>query len=399
MMKFFLAYLGLISIIAAYSYRASCAQNQSFNLMGRWRVEFKFSGDRDHTLRFNADSQGKGSFLLLDAISNLIPPPEPTKSQWEQPAPDQVTFSGDIEFPIGNVGRDAGTLVFKGRFESADSISGTVAFFRAGQDPKDPGTVPAKSGDFTAKRATTSSATNVSAASYKGDSLASGAIVTAFGSNLAMATQSATSLPLPDSLAGTTVKVRLGSGAEFPAPLFYVSKSQVNYLLPAGTVSDAATITITSADGNAGAETLRISEVAPGLFSANSTGDGVAAAYLVRDKSDGARSYESVAQFDAAQNKFVPLPIDLGPDRGSASDRVYLILFGTGIQGRSAMSAVRATIGGVVSEVLYAGSQGDFAGVDQINLYLQRSLAGRGVVDVALVVDGKDANIVQISFR
>jgi hypothetical protein len=165
MTKFFLGCLGLIAVSALYSLHASCAQTQSFNLAGRWKVEFKFSSNEEHSLRFDAQSDGKGAFLLLDTVSNLLPPAEPTKAQWEQAAPDQPTFSGDIEFPIGNVGRDAGTLVFKGKFDSADAISGKVSFFRMGQDLKNPATVPAKTGDFTAKRVRTSSATNVSAAS------------------------------------------------------------------------------------------------------------------------------------------------------------------------------------------------------------------------------------------
>jgi hypothetical protein len=156
MMKFFLGCFGLIAVPAVYSLYASCAQTQSFNLAGRWKVEFKFSGDEEHTLRFDAQSDGKGAFLLLDPISSLLPPAEPTKAQWEQAAPDQATFSGAIEFPIGNVGRDAGTLVFKGKFDSANSISGKVSFFRAGQDLKNSATIPAKTGDFSAKRATTS---------------------------------------------------------------------------------------------------------------------------------------------------------------------------------------------------------------------------------------------------
>src|SRR5262249_36583298 len=154
--------------------------------------------------------------------------------------------SGGSEFPIGNVGRDAGTLVFKGGFESANSISGKVSFFRVGQDPNDPGTVPAKTGDFTATRTATASATNVSAGSYSGGALASEAIMTAFGSNLATSTQSATDIPLPTSLAGTTVSVQVGGGMERLAPLFFVSPTQVNYQMPAGTVADAATILITS---------------------------------------------------------------------------------------------------------------------------------------------------------
>jgi hypothetical protein len=157
-MKFFLGCLGLIAVPAFYSIHASCAQTQSFNLAGRWKVEFKFSGVEEHTLRFDAQSDGKGAFLLLDTVSSLLPPAEPAKAQWEQAAPDQATFSGAVEFPIGNVGRDAGTLIFKGKFDSANSISGKVSFFRAGQDLKNPATIPARTGDFTAKRATTSSA-------------------------------------------------------------------------------------------------------------------------------------------------------------------------------------------------------------------------------------------------
>jgi uncharacterized protein (TIGR03437 family) len=399
MMKFFLLCLGLISVFAVNSFRASCNQTQTFNLVGRWKVEFKFAGDENHAIRFDAQAEGKGAFLLLDTVSSLIPPAEPTKAQWEQAASDQATFSGAIEFPIGNVGRDAGTLVFKGRFESANSISGKVSFFRVEQDPNAPGTVPAKTGDFTAKRATTSSATNVSAASYKGATLASEAIVAAFGSNLAMATQAATALPLPTSLAGTTVTVRGGSGVERLASLFFVSPTQVNYLVPAGMVSDAASIVISCADGSVATETLRIAQVAPGLFSANASGEGVAAAVALRVKSNGAQIYEPVAQFDTAQNKIVSLPIDLGPDLGGATDQVFLILFGTGIRGLSAMSAIRASIGGTGSVILYAGAQGAFDGLDQVNLHLPRSLAGRGEVDVALVVDGKATNIVQVGIR
>src|SRR5215475_7986772 len=160
MMNLFLGCLGLIAISAVYSLHASCAQTQSFNLAGRWKIEFKFSVDEEHTLRFDAQSDGKGAFLLLDTVSSLLPPAEPTKAQWEQTAPDQATFLGAVEFPIGNVGRNPGTLVFKGKFDSANSISGKVSFFREGQDLKNPATIPAKTGGFTAKRVTTSSATN-----------------------------------------------------------------------------------------------------------------------------------------------------------------------------------------------------------------------------------------------
>jgi len=46
--------------------------------------------------------------------------------------------------------------------------------------------------------------------------------------------------------------------------------------------------------------------------------------------------------------------------------------------------------------VQYAGPQGGYAGLDQVNIRVPRSLAGRGNVDVVLTVDGKTANAVTI---
>jgi hypothetical protein len=46
-----------------------------------------------------------------------------------------------------------------------------------------------------------------------------------------------------------------------------------------------------------------------------------------------------------------------------------------------------------------AGPQGDFAGLDQVNVRLARGLAGRGEVQVLLSVEGKPANTVTVNIR
>lgn len=59
-----------------------------------------------------------------------------------------------------------------------------------------------------------------------------------------------------------------------------------------------------------------------------------------------------------------------------------------------------ATIGGTPVMVGFAGAQGGFVGLDQLNLGpLPRSLAGRGEVDVVITVDGKVANTVKINIE
>ena len=234
--------------------------------------------------------------------------------------------------------------------------------------------------------------TNVSAASFRLTGLTSEAVAAGFGSGLATATSRATTLPLPTELGGTTVKVKDSAGSERLAPLFSVSPTQVNYQVPPGTATGAASVTITSGNGTVSTGAALIHTVAPSLFAANADGKGVAAAVALRIKADGSQQYEPVAQFDAAQNRFVALPLDLGLE----GDQVYLVLFGCGIRQRSSLSAVTASIGGVYAEVSFAGAQGAFAGLDQVNLRLPRSLRGRGEVEALLTVDAQMANPLRI---
>lgn len=253
----------------------------------------------------------------------------------------------------------------------------------------------AQSESFTVNRLVVS----VSAASFLGPSLASQSIVAAFGTAMATDTSVAATLPLPTDMLGTTVWVRDSAGAERLAPLFFVAPTQINYQIPEGTQAGTATITVTSGDGTISMGVLEIGSVAPGLFSANASGLGVAAANVLRVKSDGAQIIEEAAVFDPANNRFVTTPIDFGPDLGTESDQLFLILYGTGVRFRSTQAAVTCSIGGANAEVLYAGAQGIFQGLDQINVRMPRSLIGRGEVDVLLIVDGKATNSVRINIK
>jgi uncharacterized protein (TIGR03437 family) len=238
-------------------------------------------------------------------------------------------------------------------------------------------------------------ATTVSAANFQVGAQATESIVAAFGTGLATQTVAASSTPLPTTLAGTTVRLRDSAGNERLAPLFFVSAQQINFQIPPGTETGAATVIIASGDGRTAASNFLITSVSPALFTASSSGQGVAAALALRVKPGNVQTYEAVATFDSAQQKFVPVPLDLGPP----DDQLFLILYGTGIRGRSSLTATVCTIGGTNAEVLYAGDQGGFVGLDQVNVRLPRALIGRGEVDVIFKVDGKIANTVRVSIR
>ena len=235
--------------------------------------------------------------------------------------------------------------------------------------------------------------TTVSAASYNNAVLASESIAAAFGSNLADSTQSAPGLPLPITLGGTTIRVRDSAGAERNAPLFFVSPTQINYQMPAGLADGAAVMTVTNQTGAVSFGPALIAAVAPGLFSANASGSGLAAALTQRVHNGLLQPFEPVAQFDGTQ--YVARPIDLGPE----GDQAFLILFGTGLRHHSGLPNVTARVGGLDAPVTFAGAQGDFVGLDQVNILLPRTLAGHGEVTVVLTVNGQTANTVTVSIR
>src|SRR5262249_692088 len=156
-----------------------------------------------------------------------------------------------------------------------------------------------------------------------------------------------------------------------------------------------ATITITSGDGSRGVRAAQITPLAPGLFSANADGQGVAAAVALRVKADGAQSYEPVAVLDQALKKFVARPLDLG----SENEQLFLLFFGTGLRNHVKSEDVSVRIGNVDAPVLYAGAQGDFAGLDQLNVLVPRALVGRGEVALQFSVIGKTANPVRVAIK
>lgn len=122
-------------------------QAQSPDVIGRWNVEITFANDNHRSLRFDAQGSGKGSFLLLDPRARVWGAAKASEAKWTRGEASSVTFSGPVEFLLGNVGRDAGTLVFKGKFETESLITGEVEFSPLVGDR------PSKSGTFKAVRA------------------------------------------------------------------------------------------------------------------------------------------------------------------------------------------------------------------------------------------------------
>jgi uncharacterized protein (TIGR03437 family) len=235
--------------------------------------------------------------------------------------------------------------------------------------------------------------TSVSAANYT-PGITRDQIVAAFGAGLADTTKLADTLPLPTQLGGVSVKVTDSLGAQRMVPLFFVSPTQINYLMPTDVASGPAKVSVVRNDVEVTTESLPIVDLAPGVFSADTTGSGPAAAVALRVKPGNSQIYESVIQYNQALSKYELIPLQLG-----AGDQLYLVFFGTGFRNHGPLSSVTATLGGVSAPVFFAGPQGSFAGLDQVTVLAPAELAGRGDVDFVLTADGKTANPVKVSFK
>ena len=166
-----------------------------------------------------------------------------------------------------------------------------------------------------------------------------------FGERLAPATAVASALPLLAELVGVGIEVIDGTGAAHEAQLLYVSPGQINFLMPDEAAPGAAVLRLTREGEEAVELAITIDTVAPGLFSANGTGEGIGAITALRVAAD----------------------------------------------------AVQATIGDSEAPVLFAGAQGGVAGLDQVDVGpLPRSLVGRDEVNVVVTAAGITSNTVTI---
>jgi len=141
---------------------------------------------------------------------------------------------------------------------------------------------------------------------------------------------------------------------------------------------------VTSADGTITTGSLTLASVVPALFSANGSGTGGAAATWLRVAADGTQT-----------SGILNGPLNLG----ATTDRTYLTLYGTGIANGGGAAKTTATIGGATAQVLYAGTQSQYPGLDQVNVEVPQALRGKGTANLQVAVAGQAANVVTITVQ
>jgi uncharacterized protein (TIGR03437 family) len=189
-------------------------------------------------------------------------------------------------------------------------------------------------------------------------------------------------------LNGITVQVTDSGSLTRTAGLLFVSPAQINFQVPPGTALGTATVIVQNGGPPLTAHVL-IRPVAPALFSINDL--DIAAATAVRlTIPTGIQSPVPVFRCVDTPASCRLAPIDPGVDAP-----VYLSFYGTGISGTD----VQVTIGGVTAAPTYVGPQGQFPGLDQVNVGLPLSLHGAGEVSVTVTAGGVTSNAVKIAVQ
>jgi uncharacterized protein (TIGR03437 family) len=229
-------------------------------------------------------------------------------------------------------------------------------------------------GDNTAAALQGATVALVNAASFE-PIVAPGSIAALFGNGLAVQTQSASTLPLPITLANTTVKI-----GGLSAPLFFVSASQINLQVPGSLNAGTVSIEVFSNNSTTPTQTgtITLAAAAPGLFTTNASGQGQAVAWNA--------DYSPNADFERVAGARPELAGDV------------VILFATGIgatnpaitDGQAAPASPAAldagtttvTVGGLNAPVLFSGLTPGLVGVWQLNVQIPDTLPTNAATSV-----------------
>jgi len=199
--------------------------------------------------------------------------------------------------------------------------------------------------------------------------VSAGELITIFGSNLAPNFQQASAIPFPNSLGGVQVTVN-----GLPAPLYYVSPTQIAAIVPYAVGTTIASIQVINNSAASNAVTELVNLTTPGVLTqtANGLGYGLiqhTADFSLVTKAHPAVAGETVAVYLTGLGAVNPAVAD-----GSAGPTSTL---------SKATNTISADISGTTATVGFAGLTPGAAGLYQINLTIPTGLtAGDNTLDI-----------------
>ena len=215
-----------------------------------------------------------------------------------------------------------------------------------------------------------------------GNPISPGQFIALFGTGLAPSNQTAKP-PYPPTLNGVSVLINGKS-----APLYFVSPTQINALVPFATTGATATITVQNST-TSNAVTVPLAATAPGVYSLDQSGSGSGAILhadfsLVNDASP-ATAGETVLIYLTGMGTTNPTVAD-----GTAGSVSTLY---------NAVAQPTIYVGGKPGTAIFNGLAPGFPGLYQINVTLPASLPGTGRLPLAIGTANAYHDQVDISIK
>jgi uncharacterized protein (TIGR03437 family) len=176
-----------------------------------------------------------------------------------------------------------------------------------------------------------------------------GGIVSIFGSQLALSTNTAASTPLPVTASGVAVLVN-----GVPAPLYYSAAGQINAQIPYETAVGSATLTVNN-NGKVTSQGFNVTATAPGIF--------INANNFIVPSPSASRGQEIPMYITGAGAVSPALSTGFAPTTTVLSELPQ------------AIAAPTVTVGGIAATIDFAGITDGLVGVMQINFTVPAGVA------------------------
>lgn len=214
--------------------------------------------------------------------------------------------------------------------------------------------------------------------------VAAGGLATIFGYSLADSSASATVVPLTRTLGGTQVTI-----GGLPAPLLYVSPSQINFQVPWELAGQSeATVVVTTAAGNSSAVKANLSAVAPAIFTANGSGVGQGDVFTLQFQYAEAATPATRGQYVVIYSTGLGTVANQPATGATVSDA-----------SATTVQMPTVTIGGVQASTNFVGLAPGYVGVYQINALVPATITPGAAVSLSLSSGGMSSKTVTIAVQ
>jgi uncharacterized protein (TIGR03437 family) len=222
----------------------------------------------------------------------------------------------------------------------------------------------------------------VNAASFAAQApLAPGSLITLFGTNLAQGEGTASGVPLPPSLAGSSVLL-----AGKSAPLLFANNGQVNAIVPYGVaVNTPQQVVVSSSNSISVPQSIILAAAAPGIFTVNASGQGQG--IITGVDANGNQPIADAANPVTAGQAIVIYCTGLGEvnppvPTGTAASLTQI---------SQTIEPISVTVGGIAADVLFSGLTPGFVGLYQVNATVPNGVAPGSQVPVTLTGAGQQS--------